>query len=214
MEFDFDEMVRIECYKLMTSTIVPRPIGFITTVGEDGVVNAAPYSFFNGMCSEPPIVVFGMEVHPGFAPQQDTRENLRHCSEFVANLVSEDIVEQMNMCSMNFPPDVDELAETGLTAVPSTKVTPPRIKESPVSFECRKLTAMEFGPGNQIVLGQIVHMHVKDEFVMDAEKRYIDTPALKLIGRMHGTGMYAKTSDLYEMPRPPAYADWIKTKTD
>lgn len=208
MDFDFQTLKRSDRYKLMISTIVPRPIGLVTTVSADGIVNAAPFSFFNGMSSDPPIVVMGLEVLPVIAPRKDTGDNIRDTGEFVVNLVSEDIAEQMNLCSMSAPPEVDELKLAGFTALPSTDVAPPRIGESPVAYECKRMTSMEVGHGNRIVVGEVVHMHIEDRFI-DTDKLYVDTPALKLIGRMHGSGWYTRTSDLFEMPRPD-YEAWIK----
>lgn len=192
----------------MISTIVPRPVGLVTTVSADGIPNAAPFSFFNGMSSDPPIVVLGLEVLPVIAPRKDTGDNIRDTGEFVVNLVSEDIAEQMNLCSMSAPADVDEIALAGFTAIPSTDVAPPRIGESPVSYECKRMTSLEVGHGNRIVIGEVLRMHIHDAFI-DPDKLYVDTPALKLIGRMHGSGWYTRTSDLFEMPRPD-YEAWIK----
>jgi flavin reductase (DIM6/NTAB) family NADH-FMN oxidoreductase RutF len=101
---------------------------------------------------------------------------------------------------MDFPAEEDELAETGLTAMPSTLVTPPWIKESPVSFECKRMTTMEVGTGNRVVIGEVLYMHIDDAFV-DKEKMYVDAPAMQLIGRMHGRGWYVKTGDAFDMPR-------------
>jgi flavin reductase (DIM6/NTAB) family NADH-FMN oxidoreductase RutF len=201
MEFNFREMKRLDRYKLMTSTIVPRPIGFVTSLSKDGIVNAAPFSFFNGMASEPPTLVLGLETYADIAPVKDTGDNIRDTGEFVVALVNEDIADQMNLASSAFPPEINELEEVGLTAIPATDVAPPLIAEAPVNFECRRITALEMSGGSKIIIGEILRMHVKDEFV-DMEKLYVDTPALKLIGRMHGTGWYARTSDLYELKRP------------
>ncbi len=201
MDFNFREMRRLDRYKLMTSTIVPRPIGFVTSLSKDGIVNAAPFSFFNGMASEPPTLVLGLETYADIAPVKDTGDNIRDTGEFVVALVSEDIGDQMNLCSTSFPPEVNELEEAGLTALPAVDVAPPLIAEAPVNFECKRTTALEMSGGSKIIVGEILRMHIKDEFV-DMEKLYVDTPALKLIGRMHGTGWYARTSDLYELKRP------------
>ena len=201
MQFNFKDMKRLDRYKLMVSTIVPRPIGFVTSLSADGVVNAAPFSFFNGMASEPPTLVLGLETYPGFAPVKDTGDNIRDTGEFVVALVSEDMGDQMNLCAMAYPPEVNELEEAGLTALPAVDVAPPLIGEAPVNFECKRVTTLEMSGGSKIVVGEIIRMHIKDEFI-DMEKLYVDTPALKLIGRMHGTGTYARTTDLYEMVRP------------
>ena len=121
-------------------------------------------------------------------------------------LVSEEIAQPMNLCAADFPAEEDELVAAGLTAMPSVVVRPPWIKESPVSFECKRMTSMEVGTGNRVVIGEVVYMHIDDRFV-DSEKMYVDAPAMKLIGRMHGRGWYVKTGDAFDMPRI-AYADW------
>jgi flavin reductase (DIM6/NTAB) family NADH-FMN oxidoreductase RutF len=109
----------------------------------------------------------------------------------------------MNITAIEFPREVEELKQAGLTTAPSLHVKPPRIAESPVAFECELLQIVELGSDSGLVLGKVLAMHVRDEFVLDERKHYIDTPNLKLIGRMHGTGWYARTSDLFEMPRIP-----------
>ncbi|MGH9681986.1 MAG: flavin reductase family protein, partial [Candidatus Acidiferrales bacterium] len=131
---------------------------------------------------------------------KDTRANIRDTGQFVVNLVSEENARKMNITAIEFDSDVDELREAGLTPLPSLRVKPPRIAESPVSMECELMQIVELGESG-LVLGRVVAMHVRDEFVLDASTQTIDTPKLKLIGRMHGRGWYARTSDLFEMPR-------------
>jgi flavin reductase (DIM6/NTAB) family NADH-FMN oxidoreductase RutF len=120
----------------------------------------------------------------------------------VVNLVSEANAEAMNLTCVDAPPEVDELALAGLTAEKSRFVAPPRILESPVSFECRTLTSLVTGPRQTIVIGRIVCAHVRDAFVQDAERCHIDTKALGLVARMHGGGIYARSTDLFQMERP------------
>src|SRR5262249_10331500 len=149
-----------------------------------GVVNAAPFSFFNVMGHDPPTVVLG--ILPGNGRLKDTATNILERGEFVVNLVSEANAEAMNMTCIDAPPDVDELALAGLTAAPSRHIAPPRIVESPVSFECRTLTSLVTGPRQTIVIGRVLCAHVGDAFVQNAERCYIDTKGLRLIARMHG----------------------------
>lgn len=201
MEFDFGKLKRTDRSKLIISTIVPRPIGLVTTVSHDGILNAAPFSFFNGMSSEPPMVVLGLETYP-HAPKKDTGDNIAANGEFVVNLVSESLAEQMNVTAITFPADVDEYAEAELTPLASTSVAPPRIAQSPVAFECRCSHTLDVGAENQIIVGEILTMHIDDQYI-DVDNLYVDTPALKLIGRMHGGGWYARTTDLFEMKRIP-----------
>ncbi len=206
MLFDFAAIPPRECYKLMVSTIAPRPIAWVVSQNTKGQLNAAPFSFFNAFSGDPPVVGIGISSHEPGRPK-DTRRNIRETGEFVVNLVSEDAAEAMNVTAIEFEPSVNELAEAQLATVPSVRVKPPRIAASPVSIECALLQIVDLGPHNGLVLGRVLAMHVRDEFVLDPAKHYIDTPNLKLIGRMHGTGWYARTSDLFKMERIPR-AEW------
>ena len=135
------------------------------------------------------------------------RENIREARQFVVNLVSEENAAAMNITAIDFDHGVNELAQAGLTTLPSIRVKPPRIAESPVAMECELMQIVDLGSSSGLVLGRVLAMHVRDDAVIDPAKHYIDTPKLKLIGRMHGSGWYARTSDLFEMPRIPL-ADW------
>lgn len=208
---DFAALNPHEGYKLLVGTVTPRPIALATTIDTKGVVNAAPFSFFNAFSDDPPALAMGVNSND-LQPAKDTARNIRETGEFVVNLVDQAIAPKMNICAIDFPPDVDELKEAGLTAVPSVKVKPPRIAESPVSFECVRLATVEIGIGRNLVLGRVVHMHIRDELI-DMTKLHIRTDKLDLIGRMHGRGWYARTTDLFEMPRID-YATWLKTKND
>jgi flavin reductase (DIM6/NTAB) family NADH-FMN oxidoreductase RutF len=169
------------------------------------MANAAPFSFFNAFSGEPPVVGIGIGSHsPSRA--KDTRANILETRQFVVNLVSESNAEAMNITAIEFGSSVDELEQAGLTPVPSTLVKPPRIAESPVAMECELMQIVDLGETG-LVLGRVLAMHIHDEMVLDAEKHYIDTPKLKLLGRMHGRGWYARTSNLFDMPRIPV-KDW------
>jgi flavin reductase (DIM6/NTAB) family NADH-FMN oxidoreductase RutF len=194
MLFEFDKTPNENIYKLLVSTVVPRPIAWVTTQDIDGTVNAAPFSFFNAVSGNPPVVAIGIG---GRAPGdvKDTGGNIRRTGEFVVNLVSNRLAEQMNITAIDFEKDVNELAEAGLSTAPSSRVKPPRIAESPVSFECERLVIVEVGVDRAVILGKVVAIHVADEFVLDADRCYIDTPKLDLVGRMHGRGWYARTTD-------------------
>lgn len=198
MLFDISKIPPADGYKLLVSTVVPRPIAWVTTIDAEGRVNAAPYSFFNAVASNPPIVAVG--IGPKGSGVKDTGENIRATGEFVVNLVSDEVREGMNITAIDFPAGVDELVEAGLNRLPSTKVKPPRIAESPVSLECRTHTIVPVG-GHAVVLGEVLAVHVRDDCVIDADKCYIDTPRLGLIGRMHGRGWYARTTDRVLMDR-------------
>jgi flavin reductase (DIM6/NTAB) family NADH-FMN oxidoreductase RutF len=200
--FDFSAIPPRECYKLLVATVTPRPIAWVVSQNLDGRLNAAPFSFFNAVSGEPPVVALGIGSHEPGRPK-DTRRNIRDTREFVVNLVSEEAAQAMNITAIEFEPEVNELVEGQLETVPSVYVKPPRIAVSPVSMECSLLQIVDFSADNSLVLGRVLAMHVRDEFVLDPAKNYIDTPNLRLIGRMHGTGWYARTSDLFDMPRIP-----------
>ena len=205
MLFDFAKIPGQECYKLLVSTVTPRPIAWVVSQDAKGVLNAAPFSFFNVFSGNPAVVAIGIgNRKPGQA--KDSRANILETGQFVVNLVAEWNAEAMNITGIEFDPKVDELAQAGLTPVASTRVKPPRIAESPVALECELMQIIDMGESG-LVLGRVVVMHVHDEFVLDAAKYYIDTPNLKLLGRMHGRGWYARTSDLFDMPRIPV-AEW------
>lgn len=204
MEFDFEAIDAKNRYKLLVSTIVPRPIALVTTVSVDGHVNAAPFSFFNVVGSDPALVVLGVSNRPDGSPK-DTAANILASKEFVVNLVSESITQQMNICAIDFPSGCNELHEANLTAVASSAVKPPRIAESPVNFECRLVQVVEIGR-NRTLLGEVLSMHIRDD-VVDAENFYVNTSALHLIGRTGGAGGYVTTRDHFEIPRI-SYSEW------
>ena len=206
MLFDMEALPAPERYKILTATIVPRPIAWITTLSRVGIINAAPFSFFNMMGNDPPTVAIGMMPQNGRL--KDTAANILETGEFVVNLVAEANAEAMNETCIDAPPEVDELALAGLTAVPSHAVRPPRIGEAPVAFECKVLTSLVTGPLQTIVIGRVVNAHVDDRFVIDAKRRYIDTPGLQLIARMHASGTYLRSTDRFEMVRP----SWENTR--
>ncbi|MBN8892134.1 MAG: hypothetical protein BGP12_07025 [Rhodospirillales bacterium 70-18] len=200
MLFDFESLPAQDRYKLLVATVVPRPIAWVVTQDEAGVLNAAPFSFFNVFANDPPVMVIGIGGRrPGDA--KDTGANIRATGQFVVNLVSHANAEAMNITAIDFPPEVDELAQAGLTTLPSTKVRPPRIAESPVAYECERFMTAEIGPDRSLVMGRVLAMHVRDDCVLNPERRYIDTPKLDLIGRMHGAGWYSTTRDRFELPR-------------
>lgn len=209
MLFDFEKLAPQDCYKLVVSSVVPRPIAWVVSQDEAGNVNAAPYSFFNAFSDNPVVVGFGAGPRPEGA-LKDTADNIRKTGEFVVNLVPESAVHGMNVTAVDFPPGVDELAEAGLTKAPSSKVKPPRIAESPVALECVTFQLVPAGR-HTIVLGRVVAVHIKDDCVLDAAKCYVDTPKLGLVGRMHGRGWYTRTTDRFEVPRLTV-AEWEAQK--
>lgn len=202
MQFDMRELPMATRYKIVNSTVTPRPIAWVTSQSAAGVRNAAPYSFFNAVGIEPPLIVLGLLKNPATRGIKDTGTNIIETGEFVVNLVCEGDAEKMNQCSVDAPFDVDEIAYAGLETLPSELIAPPRIATAPVSFECRKIAALDVGTLQTVVIAEILMAHIRDEFITDSKRLYLDTPAMKLIGRTHGSGWYARTSDQFQMERP------------
>lgn len=201
MQFDFKEMLADDRYKVLTGTVVPRPIAWITSISTDGVRNAAPFSFFNAVGKDPPLVAVGI-LGNSDGSLKDTARNIIETEEFVVNLVSEPLARDMNFTSMEAAADVDELTLAKVETRPSIKVRPPLIAASPVSFECRLHTPLQFASGQVVVIGEVVWAHVRDEFVADPNTAYIDSSGLGVIARMGGRGQYLRTTDTFHMSRP------------
>jgi flavin reductase (DIM6/NTAB) family NADH-FMN oxidoreductase RutF len=188
-------------YRLMTGSVVPRPIAFVSTISADGVRNLAPFSFFTGVCANPPVICFSPMVRGRDGTTKDTLRNIIATREFVVNVVSEELANPMNVCSADFPPEVDEFAESGLTPILCERVKPPRVKESPISMECRLLQIVRVSTkplGGSLVLGEIVRFHLRDDLV---ENFSVNPELLRAIGRMGGS-TYSRTTDRFELQRP------------
>ena len=201
MYFDFSRFSPLERYKLLSSTVTPRPIAWVSTIDATDKPNAAPFSFFNVFAEDPATLGFAIN-HRSDTDRKDTGENVRLQREFVVNLVSADLVEKMNVTAIEFGPDIDEFAEAGLTPAASTTIRTPRIAESRVSFECRLMQVVALGTRRSLVLGEVLAMHVRDDAVLDAERCWIDTQKLQLVGRMQGHH-YLRTADVFELPMIP-----------
>jgi flavin reductase (DIM6/NTAB) family NADH-FMN oxidoreductase RutF len=200
MHIDLSKADEKDRYKLLMSSILPRPIALVTTQDDRGRVNAAPFSFFNIMASTPAIIVLGIDSKSPGVPK-DTVRNMQLTGEFVVNMVSEDIGEKMSLCATPLPEGEDELKFSGLTAAPSIQVKPPRIAESPINMECRIVNIMDIGNDRNIVIGNVVHYHIDDQFY-DAEHGYVLVEKLGLIARMHGKSFYLRSKDIFEIERP------------
>ncbi len=185
--------------RVLTGVIVPRPIAFVSSVSTDGIVNLAPFSFFNAMAYDPATIVLGISRSAGWK-EKDTLANIEATGEFVVNVVVDDIAKAMNSTAAEFPADVDEFEVGGLTAAPSELVRAPRVAESPVNMECRLNQVVAVGDGTKhaIVIGEIVLMHIRDDII---NGHRINHQRLKPVGRLAGN-MYCNTHDVYEMVRP------------
>jgi flavin reductase (DIM6/NTAB) family NADH-FMN oxidoreductase RutF len=195
MRFDFDSLTEDMRHKLMMATVLPRPIAWVTSQDRNGVVNAAPFSFFNAFGTEPATLGIGVGRSSPTQPK-DTCLNIRATEEFVVNLVSFSAAEKMRASSMPFPSHVSEVSAVGLQTAPSERVAPPRIIESPAAFECRFMQEIRLG-NLRLFLGRIVMLHLRDEAVLDADRLHIDAANMDLIGRMEGN-RYTLTRDKFE----------------
>lgn len=183
--------------------IVPRPIGWISTVSLDGVVNLAPFSFFNAVCHPPPVVMFCANSAPDGRGLKDSRRNAEETGQFVVNLATWELREEMNKSSAPVAPEIDEFDIAGLTAEPSELVKPPRVAQSPAHLECEYLQTVELPPAvpglsNAIVLGRVIGVHIDERVITDG---YVDITKLKPIARL-GYAEYAVIGEAFTMARP------------
>jgi flavin reductase (DIM6/NTAB) family NADH-FMN oxidoreductase RutF len=209
MIFDLSKLPVHQTYNLLNGLIAPRPIAWITSLDMQGRINAAPFSAYNYVGTDPPIVAIGIGNRPGPGIiGKDTAQNIRNTREFVINVVNEALAEAMVTCAIDFPPGVNELEIAKLKTAPSSVVSVPRILEAPASLECRELATIEIGR-SRVVLGQVVAIQVKDEFI-DPAGPYVRAEELHAIGRMNGLGAYIRTRDsFFHIPRM-TYAEWLK----
>lgn len=193
--FDTAVLSHAEQYKLLAGSIVPRPIALVTTMGPDGL-NAAPFSFFNLLSVDPPLLMFSVGMRAG--QEKDTTRNLRTVPEMVIHLVDQANADAMNLCSGHYPPDVNELELAGLRTVPSDCVRPPRIVSCPAQFECVLDQILPFGnvPYN-LVIARVLRMHFRSDIVNDAY--HVNSQALDAIGRIAGPGMYTRLTDNFQL---------------
>ncbi|VFJ14309.1 flavin reductase family protein [Candidatus Nitrosocosmicus franklandus] len=208
-EIDVAKMTSSSRYAVLTSLVVPRPIAFVTTINEDGVVNAAPFSYFNLMGNDPPVVAIGIGKDESRKyGLKDTGYNIQKTREFVINMVNEDIIEKVNLTAIDFPPEVDESEIAGLTKLPSAKVKPPRIKESASNFECRHLSTIEIG-NVRVVIGEIIYLHLDEQYVTFQDgDHHILTELILPVGRMHGKDFYTRSAaSLFRIARQ-SYNEW------
>lgn len=201
MIYDPTEHPLLETHKLMIGSIVPRPIAFVSTLSKDGLENLAPFSYFNGICSNPPSIMFCPARRGYDGKTKDTLNNIRDTEEFAVNIVSEDFAEQMVSTSTDFEPEVNEFEVSGLTPVPCQKIAPPKVAEAKISFECKLNQIVPVGNegpgGGFVVIGTIVLFHIDDDIYEDG---YINLEKLRPIGRLAGN-MYTRTTDKLEIIR-------------
>ena len=190
-----------EIHKLMIGSIVPRPIALISTVSEDKVNNLAPFSYFNGVCSNPPTIMFAPARRGWDGSKKDTLINIQKNKQFVVNIISETFAEKMVMCSTDYASNVDEFKVSELTPVPSTKISPPRVEESKINFECELNKIVEIGDGKAgsgfIIIGTVILFHINDEIYNDGK---INLNELQPLGRLAGD-WYSRSNDQFKIIR-------------
>ncbi len=197
MYFDTAQLDHKKCYKLLASTVVPRPIAWVISSDKKGIINLAPFSFFNFFSGFPPVICLGIGYKDG--KPKDTLANIMENGKFIINMVSEELAEKMNETSFPFPSETDELKMTGLKTKKGKKIDLPFISESPVAIECTKKEIIDIDTTAKLIIGHVVGIHIKDSAITDPEKFYIDTENLKLIGRMESPGWYTRTEDRFKM---------------
>jgi flavin reductase (DIM6/NTAB) family NADH-FMN oxidoreductase RutF len=215
MDFEVEKTPSRQIYNLLIGLVAPRPIAWVTSMDEAGRLNAAPFSAYNYLCTDPPIIGMGVMNRPGrgFLPK-DTASNIRRASEFVINVVTEDLIQQMNICATDFPAEVNELEMAGLTTAPSSVVKVPRIAQAHAALECTEFTTMEIGR-SRIILGRVVAMYVEDRFIVPEHEGagpYVLAEDLHAIGRMNGLGSYVHTRDSFLTVPRISYEEWQQGK--
>ncbi len=201
MIFDPNEIPFQETHKLMIGSIVPRPIAFVSTQSKNGKNNVAPFSYFNGVCSKPPTIMFAPARRGWDGEEKDTLINIRDTEEFVVNIVSESFAEKMVMCATDFDSDVDEFEISGLNTADSQKIKPPRVEEAKISFECKLNQIIEIGDGSAgsgfVVIGTIVLFHIDDD-IYDNGRILLNQ--LEPLGRLAGN-WYTRLTDTLKIVR-------------
>jgi flavin reductase (DIM6/NTAB) family NADH-FMN oxidoreductase RutF len=197
MDWNFDQLERPKRYKLLVGLVVPRPIALVTTVSADGVINCAPFSFFNVLADEPPIVIISIEDRDG-GMMKDTARNILTSGQFVVNLVDEGIAEKMHGCSVDYPAGVSEIEVVDFSTLASVRVVPPRLAEAPAALECTLHSKVEMGT-RRILIGQVRHMHVRDELV-DPQSLRVDMDKYHPVGRLFAN-RYCRIGDQFALEK-------------
>jgi len=191
-------------YKLMIGCVVPRPIAWVSSVDAAGVPNLAPFSYFMAITHDPPTIAFSASPRAetgGGRGKKDTLRNVEATREFVVNMVDDALAEQMNVTSGDYAPEIDEFTQASLAAAPSVKVKAPRVATAPINMECRVVQIIPIGNlPSTLVIGQIVHLHVRDD-VYDPASGRLDMHRLRPVGRLAGH-LYTRVHDIFEMKRP------------
>ena len=191
-------------YKLLCGVVVPRPIALVTTLDANGAVNAAPFSFFNVFSEDPPMVVLGLQ-HKADRSPKDTTRNIHRDGEFVIHMVDEPLASAMNDCAVDFPSGESEVAAAGLAILPSVDVRVPRLAAAPFALECKRSVSLAFGPGRELLVGEVLRVHARDGLV-DTASMYVDLAAYRPIGRLFGN-LYTYQREAFAMDRE-SHSQW------
>ena len=197
MDYAASELTPRERYKVLTSFILPRPIAWVTSVGPTGVVNAAPFSFFNAFCEDPPLCMFAANRKPN-GQDKDTFLNIQRTGEFVVNLTDEPLAKAMHESSGDFPPDIGEPDYLGLKLAPSTTIAVPRLADTPWAMECKLWKLIDVNDDRKLIMGEGLHFHIRDELWDDKAMR-VHMDRYHPIGRMFAD-RYCRTDDRVVFP--------------
>jgi flavin reductase (DIM6/NTAB) family NADH-FMN oxidoreductase RutF len=210
LHFDFKNSSTREIYNLINGLVAPRPIALVTSLSPEGKLNAAPFSAYNYLSINPPIIGLGIQARtPGGEELKDTSRNIELTKEFVVNVVTEDIGQKMNICGIEFPPDVSDLEMAGFTTEKSLVVNVPRIQQAHAALECRLYESLKPNGSARIILGEVVAAYVEDQFI-DPKGPYVIAQNLHAIGRMNSLNNYVRTRDAFiSIPRL-TYEQWLK----
>src|SRR3977135_3384440 len=201
----FRELDPHDRYKLLCGVVVPRPIALVTTLDENGAVNAAPFSFFNVFSEDPPLVVLGLQ-HKADLSRKDTTRNIHRNGQFVVHMVDEALAAAMNDCAIDFPSGNSEVEATGLATLPSIDIAVPRLAAAPFALECRQQVALAFGARRELLVGEVLRLHAAED-LGDKARMHVDFDVYRPIGRLFGN-LYAAQRDPFELTRE-SHAQWL-----
>ena len=206
MELDFKELDPEIRYKILTSTVIPRPIALVTTRSRDGIDNAAPFSFFNVFGEDPPLLVLGLQSKD-IATPKDTTRNIRETNEFVVQLVDEKLAKAMNDCAVDFPENISEFDLINISRAKCKRINVSRIAEAPVAFECRRTLILQLNETRDLAIGEIIYMHVRDGIINPKNMR-LDLSEYKIIGRLF-SNLYTNIEETFTLDRIN-HKEWLE----
>lgn len=202
--FSLRDLSKQDRYKLLSGVVIPRPIALVTTLDANGTVNAGPFSFFNVFSEDPPLVALGLQ-HKADRTPKDTTRNIHRDGEFVVNMVDEALALAMNDCAVDFPSGESEVAALGLAVSPSVDVKVPRLAAAPFALECKRSVSLAFGPGRELLVGEVLRIHAREGLV-DYANMYVDLAAYRPIGRLFGN-LYTYQRESFVMDRE-THSQW------